>query len=204
MGAVLTDSRKNRPADGKAALEGIENAVGAGQSARPVHLWNPPFLGEIDIRIAADGTWYHLGTPILREPLVRLFASILRREEDGTVCLVTPVEKFAIRVDDVPFQAIEMSVEGKGRNQIISFRTNMDDRVRVDRDHAMRFATCAARGDTRPYVMVRDGLEALITRAVFYDLVDLGTTHDVAGSERFGVWSCGEFFAMADAAELEL
>lgn len=204
MGTVPTDSQKLSTIDGDAVLQNLETAVAEGPPARPVHDWNPPFLGDIDIRIGADGTWYHLGQPIRRHRLVRLFASILRREEDGRICLVTPVEKFAIRVDDVPFQAVEMSVEGCGREQILSFRSNVDDHVRVDRDHPMRFATADSDRQTRPYVMIRDGLEALIARPVFYDLVDLGVTHEVGGAEQFGVWSSGEFFAMANAAELDL
>ncbi len=204
MGADPRNSEETASADGDAALRSIESAVTAGPSARPVHDWNPPFLGDIDIRIGADGTWYHLGTPIHRQRLVRLFASILRREDDGTICLVTPVEKYAIHVDDVPFQAVEMSIAGVGSEQIVSFRSNVDDRVNVDRNHPLRFAAAQADGQTRPYVMMRDGLEALIVRSVFYDLVDLGVTHDVDGAERFGVWSSGEFFVMANAAELDL
>ena len=178
MGAVPTTSHKTASSGGDAALKNIEKALAAAPSARPVHDWNPPFLGDIDIRIAADGTWYHLGTPIRRERLVRLFASILRREEDGTICLVTPAERYAIEVDDVPFQAVEMSVEGAGHEQILSFRSNMDENVSAGEAHPMRFASDGQGGETRPYVMIRDGLDALIVRSVFYDLVDLGVTHE--------------------------
>lgn len=204
MSAPPTTSQQTASIAGDAALKNIESAVAAGPSARPVHDWNPPFLGTIDIRIAADGTWYHLGTPIRRERLVKLFASILRREQDGTICLVTPAERYAIQVDDVPFLAVEMIVDGVGREQILSFRTNMDEKVSAGEAHPMRFAMDGPDGETRPYIMIRDGLEALVVRSVFYDLVDLGMTHEVDGTERFGVWSAGRFFVMANAAELDL
>lgn len=204
MGAVPTDSRKTQAQESDRVLETIAHNAGTAPGGRPVHQWNPPFLGEIDVRIATDGTWYYLGTPIRRERLVRLFSSILRREDDGRFCLVTPVEKFAITVEDAPYQAVEMTVEGAGPDQIISFRTNVDDQVTVDRQHGLRFAKGESPGEIRPYVLVRDRLEALIGRPVFYDLVDLGVTYGSADSERFGVWSSGRFFAMARAADLEL
>jgi hypothetical protein len=203
MVAVPTDTQDQQPVDRDTALRSIEGAISAAPAGPPLERWNPPFLGDIDMRIAADGTWYYMSSPIRRERLVRLFSSILRREEDGRICLVTPVEKFAICVDDAPFLAVEMSVAGQGREQIISFRTSVDDDVRVDRDHPMRFAKASSDGEVRPYVTVRAGLEALIVRAVFYDLVDLGTVYKVGGDDKFGVWSCGEFFAMADAAGLD-
>ena len=201
MGARPTDSQNNAQTGASTVLEKIERSV---DSARVQDRWNPPFLGDIDMRIAADGTWYYSGTPIRRERLVRLFSGILRCEEDGRFYLVTPVEKFGICVEEAPFQAVEMSVEGRGRDQIIRFRTNVDDMVCVDRQHPLRFARIGEAGDVRPYVTVRDRLEALVSRPVYYDLVELGTTRARDGGEDFGVWSSGEFYVMADAAGLDL
>lgn len=168
----------------------------------PVERWNPPFCGDLDMRIASDGTWFYLGTPIGRKRLVKLFASVLRREEDGKYCLVTPVEKAGIRVDDAPFLAVEMRIDNRGPDQVITFRTNVDDEVRVDEDHPLRFADEEGTGGLKPYVLVRGRLEALVARAVFYDLVALGTDETVDGERMFGVRSCGRFYAMAPAAAL--
>jgi hypothetical protein len=164
----------------------------------PVHLWNPPFCGDIDMRIAQDGLWFYMNSPIGRMPLVKLFASVLRRDEDGKYYLVTPVEKCGIRVDDAPFVAIRMACEGKGRDQVIRFETNVDDEVTVDRDHPLRFETEAGTDGLKPYVLVRARLEALVARALFYDLVARGTTE----GEWFGVWSSGIFWRMQKAAEI--
>ncbi|WP_425352962.1 DUF1285 domain-containing protein [Alsobacter soli] len=167
----------------------------------PVHLWNPPYCGEIDMRIAADGTWFYMGTPIGRPALVKLFASVLRRDPERFV-LVTPVEMVGIAVEDAPFMAVEMQVEGEGEARRMAFRTNVDDWVTVDAAHPLRFAREPA-GGLRPYVLVRGGLEARVTRALFYDLVALGEERDVNGAAKFGVAAGGCFFPMADAAEIE-
>lgn len=184
-------------------LNKIEKAVPKARKAPPIHTWNPPFSGDMDMRIAVDGTWHYLGTPINHKALVRLFSTILLHEDDRYF-LITPVEKYAIQVEDAPFLAVEMTVEKTGREQEISFRTNVDDHVTADKEHPLRFAQQQDSGETRPYVLVRDRLEALIVRSVFYDLVELGTVHEYAGTESFGVWSCGEFFPMGPAADLEL
>lgn len=193
------EKNANRRAGSGSDLAGIEAAArrAAPRGPAPVHLWNPPFCGDLDMRIAADGTWFYLGTPIGRKPLVRLFASVLRRDEDGKTYLVTPVEKVGITVDDAPFVAVAMDVTGEGRDQIIAFRTNVDDRVTVDREHPLRFETEAGTGGLKPYVLVRGRLEALVGRAVFYDLVKLATHESVDGVSYFGVWSCGQFYAMS-------
>lgn len=177
--------------------------VEGGRGAAPVERWNPPFCGDIDMRIAADGTWFYCGSPIGREAMVRLFASVLRRDEDGRTYLVTPVEKCGITVDDVPFVAVAMSVEGEGRAQIVGFRTNVGDAVVVDGDHPLRFDHDRDNGGLKPYVLVRGRLEARLARAVLYDLVELGDTADVDGRAWFGVWSSGRFFAITPADELE-
>jgi uncharacterized protein len=168
----------------------------------PVHLWNPPDCGDIDMRIAADGTWFYQGTPIGRPALVRLFASVLKREGEQYF-LVTPVEKCGIVVEDAPFLAVEMQVEDGDAGRQLHFRTNVDDWVACGPDHPLRFETEAATGGLKPYVHVRSGLWARVARAVWYDLVELGEERDVGGTDMFGVASGGEFYVMAPASGLE-
>jgi hypothetical protein len=165
----------------------------AGGKLPPVHQWNPPFCGEMDMRIGRDGTWFYQGGPIGRKPMVRLFSTVLRHDEDGRYYLVTPVEKLAIRVDDAPFLAVEMTAHGEGEAQVLTFRTNVEDEVMAGPEHPIRVAV-AADGEPSPYVHVRDRLEALIARAVFYDLVELAVERD----GRFGVWSAGVFFPIGE------
>jgi len=206
MAGVMTIERKDvaAPAATGRGLKYLEQVaeVEGRRGLPPVHLWHPENCGELDIRIAADGQWFYLGTPIERERLVRLFSTVLRHDEDGRHYLVTPVEKIGIAVDDAPFVAVEMAVDGEGRDQRISLRTNVDDVVSVDGDHPLRFVEQAETGGLKPYVLVRGRLEALLARAVFYDLVALGCTEMREGEEMFGVWSAGEFFAMAPAAAI--
>ena len=159
----------------------------------PVHLWNPPCCGDIDMRIARDGTWYYMGTPIGRKPMVRLFSTIIRRDGDEYF-LVTPVEKCGIRVDDAPFVAVSLLVEGAGRDQVLRFVTNVDDEVVAGVEHPLRVVTAAVSGEPAPYLHVRVNLEALIHRNVFYQLVDLAVTEHKASQQWLGVWSSGEFF----------
>ena len=186
-----------------AGIEGLSAAARAvtRRGPAPVHLWNPAFCGDIDMRIARDGTWFYNGSPIGRLPLVQLFASILRRDPDRYV-LVTPVEKVGIRVDDAPFTGVEMKVTRGPHGQVIALRTNVEDWVEAGPDHPLRFSPGASEG-LKPYLHVRGGLEALVKRALFYDLVELGETREVEGEEMFGVVSHGVFFAMARAAEIE-
>ena len=178
-------------------LKGLAEARKA-KGPPPVHLWNPPFCGDIDMRIAQDGTWFYMNSPIGRKPLVQLFASVLRRDGDGKYYLVTPVEKVGVRVDDAAFTAIRMQVAGEGRAQIIHFETNVDDEVTVDADHPLRFAEEPGTGGLKPYVRVRAELEALVSRALFYDLAAAGTVEE----GWFGVWSSGHFYPMQKAAEI--
>ncbi len=166
----------------------------------PVERWNPPYCGEIDIRIAADGTWFHNGEAIRRDKLVRLFASILRREPDGRTVLVTPVESVGITVEDAPFLAVEMAVEGAGATRRIAFRTNVDELIPVDADHALRFEQ-EADGGLKPYLHVRRNLWALVTRALTYDLVDLAEEREVEGQTWLGVEAGGLFHRIAPASE---
>ncbi len=156
--------------------------------------------GDFGIRIGRDGTWFYHGSPIGRKPLVRLFASVLRREGDGSYWLVTPAERGRIAVDDAPFVAVELDVEGQGREQVLRLRTNLDDVVAVGADHPLRVSHDAASGEPSPYVMVRGGLEALLSRPVYYALVELGEERRLGGSEQYGVWSCGMFFPLGSLA----
>ena len=165
----------------------------------PVERWNPPYCGEIDIRIAADGTWHHNGSPIRRDKLVKLFSTILRREPDGRIVLVTPVESVGITVEDAAFIAVEMAVDGSGEARRIAFRTNVDDLVSVDADHALRFEE-GLDGALKPYLHVRGGLWALITRALTYDLVDLAEDRMIDGQAWLGLWAGGVFHRIAPAA----
>jgi hypothetical protein len=167
----------------------------------PVHLWDPPFCGDLDMEIRRDGTWFYEGTPIGRKPLVRLFSTILKREADKFF-LVTPVEKVGIRVEDAPFVAVDFEAAGEDRDQVISFTTNVGDVVVAGPDHDIR-VTRDDTGEPSPYVHVRAGLDALIDRKSFYRLVDLGVTQPVDGTDWFGVWSRSIFFPIIPTAELE-
>jgi hypothetical protein len=188
------------------ALPSPEDLASAARGAArrgpaPVHLWNPPFCGDLDMRIARDGTWFYLGTPIGRAPLVRLFASILKRE-DGRYYLVTPVEKVGITVDDAPFVAVDFSVAGEGRDQRLTFVTNVEDTPTAGPENPIRVVRDPATGEPAPYVMVRRGLEALIDRKSFYRLVELCVTEAVDGTDQLGLWSGGAFFPVIPADEL--
>jgi hypothetical protein len=184
-------------------LDAIAGAVGeaAAKGAPPVHLWNPPFCGDLDMRIAADGTWYYLKTPIGRPALVKLFGSVLKREGDKYY-LVTPVEKCGIVVEDAPFLAVELKVETQASRRILHFRTNVDDWVACGRQHALRFEPEPETGGLKPYLHVRADLWAKVTRALFYDLVELGEERGVGADRMFGIASDLEFFAMQPAASL--
>lgn len=167
----------------------------------PVHLWNPDFCGDLDMEIRRDGTWFYLGTPIGRFPLVKLFASILKIE-DGKYFLVTPVEKVGIRVVDAPFVAVDMDAAGEGRDQVMTFTTNVEDVVIAGPENPIRVVRDAG-GEPSPYIHIRAGLEALIDRKTFYRMIDLGEAHEVEGTDMFGVWSSGQFFPIIPVADLE-
>lgn len=189
----------NMPALSSASLAEIAAAL-AERRLPPVDQWNPEHCGDSDMRIAADGHWFHAGSPIGRPAMVRLFSSILRREADGSHVLVTPVEKLSIAVDDAPFLAVEVVSEGEGRERQLAFRLQTDDLVLAGPDHPLRIET-AADGTPRPYLHVRGPtdrpLEALLNRPVFYQLVDLALAEQRPG-EAPGLWSGGTYFAFAD------
>ncbi len=194
----------DRVKEGNAPVNGLEAAERqlAAEESVARDLWNPAFQGDIDMHISADGTWLYQGTPILRDRLVRLFASILRREDDGKYYLVTPVEKVGITVEDAPFLAVTMSVAGQSTEQIITLETSVGDSVVVGPGHSLRFSDGSGHSGPKPYVLIRGYLEALVTRPLYYDLVELGVEHEVDGRQWFGVWSSGAFFPMARAEDV--
>ena len=167
-----------------------------------MHLWDPPFCGDLDIRVAPDGTWFYLGSPIGRAPLVKLFASVLKREGEKYF-LVIPVEKIGITVEDAPFTAVEMKVEAGEPGRVLRFRTNVDEWIACGPDNRLRFEPEPDTGGLKPYLHVRRELWAKVSRALFYDLVALGEERDLAGTVMFGVVSMSEFFAMAPADSLK-
>ena len=177
-------------------------AATKGRGLPPVHLWNPPFCGDLDIRIARDGTWFYLGTPIGRFNLVKLFSSILRKD-GGKYFLVTPVEKVGIVVDDAPFIAIDFTVTGSDKDQLLCFETNVGDYVKASAEKPIRFKFDERTKEPSPYILIRSGLEALIDRKSFYRLVNLGTQEKVNGKNWFGVFSSGTFFPIIPSKELE-
>ena len=179
-----------------ASLSSLESALGQSNADGGISvdsLGGPKMCGDIDIRVTSDGTWHYLGSPILRKPLVKLFASVLRREESGEYWLVTPSEMCRINVDDAPFTAVEMMVEGEGKYQRLIFRTNLDETVAAGPDHLIRVQIDEQTSEPRPYLQLRDGLEALIVRAVFYELIEIGEERRRNGKSFIGVWSDGIF-----------
>ena len=193
--AMSKDSVTSPSADGLAASARAARAKSKGLP--PVHLWNPPFCGDLDMRIARDGKWFYLGTPIGRPELVRLFSTILRRDGDAYF-LVTPVEKVGITVDDAPFVAVDFESDGTGAAQTLRFETNVGDHVTAGPDHPIRVTRDPETGEPSPYVLVRANLEALIDRKSFYRLVDIGDRHE----GWFGLWSGGQFFPVIPEVEL--
>ncbi len=167
----------------------------------PVHLWNPPFCGDLDMHIARDGTWFYLGTPIGRHELVKLFSSILRKDDDQYF-LVTPVEKVGITVEDAPFVAVDFERSGAAEAQTLTFETNVGEKMAAGSDHPIRVVRDPETGEPSPYVTVRANLEALIDRKSFYRLVDIGEHAVFEGQDWFGLRSEGVFFPVIPSAEL--
>jgi hypothetical protein len=195
----MTDSSPLTPGT---ALARLTEALGSDSNRKgppPVERWNPAYCGEIDMRIAADGTWHYMGSPINRPALVKLFSTVLRKDPERYV-LVTPVERVGIVVEDAPFLAVEMAVEGEGEGRQIAFRTNVDDLVQVGPDHPLRFEQ-DANGGIKPYVRVRGDLWALVTRSLALDLVAMGEEKTVDGAAIFGLTAGGAFFSIAPASE---
>ena len=180
----------------------IERAAESKGGKPPVERWNPAFCGDIDMEIRADGTWFYMGTPIGRMPLVRLFSSVLRKDEDGKTYLVTPVEKIGIRVEDAPFLAVEMHHDIRDGRPVVTFRTNVGDVVEAGTDHPLRFVEEQENEGVKPYLLVRGRLEALLTRSVMHELISYGEEIDVRGRTMFAVESNGAVFPVMPAAEL--
>jgi len=179
-------------------IAGLESLLSAqrGKGPAPVETWNPPYCGDIGLRIRSDGVWFYQGSPIGRIGLVKLFAGVLRKDPDGKHYLVTPAEKVDVAVDDAPFLAVEMEVQGSGREQTLVFRTNVDDIVAAGPAHPIRFEVEPGSEGLKPYLLVRGRLEALVTRALYYDLVELAVEEDRDGTHSLGLWSGGAFFSM--------
>jgi hypothetical protein len=188
---------------GQGGLEGLTASLPREtRGLPPVEKWNPPFCGDIDMKIDADVTWFYQKTPIGRPALVKLFSGILKREGDKYF-LVTPVEKVGLTVADSPFLAVELKVMRGERGQVLAFRTNVDDWVEAGPGHALEFVAEPTTGGLKPYLHVRRNLWAKVTRALFYDLVELGEERAVGGRPMFGVVSAGEFFPMAEASAVK-
>ncbi|MCT4654276.1 MAG: DUF1285 domain-containing protein [Cohaesibacter sp.] len=187
-------------------LKALMSRAGKEKGKPPVHLWNPDFCGDLDMRIVRDGTWFYLGSPIGREALVRLFASVLRKDDDGKTYLVTPVEKIGIVVEDAHFQAVEMARSaadgGNGDDEVLTFRTNVGDLVEVGAEHPFRFELEEGTAGLKAYINVRGNLEARLTRALMYDLVALAGEGDGEHSGQFGVKSGGLFFPICSMQAL--
>lgn len=190
------ETAREGEASGALRLDEIARQVGE-RKYPPVNQWNPEFCGDMDMRIASDGTWYYMGTPIGRKEMVRLFSSILRHDKDGKYYLVTPVEKIGIQVDDAPLVAVEVIREGSGEDQVLTFRTHVDDVIKAGPDNPFRVEINAETGEPRPYILVRDRLEALINRPVFYELVEMAVPAP-DNPEQIGLWSSGVFFGLGD------
>lgn len=180
----------------------ISRAARAGKGLPPVERWNPDFCGDLDMEIKRDGTWFYLGTPIGRMPLVQLFSTVLRKDADGKTYLVTPVEKVGIRIEDAPFVAVEMNVSGSGDGQTITFRTNVGDVVEAGPEHPLRFVDEDETGGLKPYLLVRGRLEALVARPVMYELVNFGEEIEIDGRLMFAVRSRGETYPIMPADRL--
>jgi hypothetical protein len=199
----MNDSAEGSGQGGLAGLEAlVSRAGGAGKGLPPVDKWNPEFCGDLDMEIKADGTWFYLGTPIGRHALVKLFSSVLRKDDDGKTYLVTPVERVGIRVEDAHFVAVEMNANEKAGEQVLTFRTNVDDVVEVGPENPLRFEIAEENDGVKPYVLVRGRLEALLARPVMYELVAHGEEIDVEGKKMFAVRSKGEVYPIMEASEL--
>ena len=202
----MSETQKSDGLKDPGAADNLARAVAAaakeGKGPPPVHLWNPPYCGDLDIRIGRDGLWWYLGTPIGRVELVKLFASVLKLE-DGKYFLVTPVEKIGITVDDAPFVAVDFEVADAGPSQVLTFETNVGDRTVAGPDNPIRVVRDPETGEPSPYVHVRRGLEALIDRKSYYRLVEIGVNEEVDGARWFGLHSGGLFFPIIPSAELE-
>lgn len=199
----VSDTAPTDPAAADNLAKAVAQATRGRRGPAPVHLWNPPYCGDLDIRIGRDGLWWYLGTPIGRKELVRLFASVLKKE-GSRYYLVTPVEKIGITVDDAPFVAVDFEVADPGPAQTITFETNVEEFAVAGPDNPIRVVRDPETGEPSPYVHIRSGLEALIDRKSYYRLVEIGEHEEVDGERWFGLRSGGLFFPIIPSAELEV
>lgn len=191
----------NREPPAQSLLKSLpDSALRSAREPAPVHLWHPDFTGELDMHIARDGTWYHEGGPITRLSLAQLFSGILRLEDDGCYYLITPVEKWAIRVDDAPFVAVRLEVQGQGKAQKLSFVTSLEHEIVAGKEHPIMVSVDSQTGEPSPYILLRDNLQALIHRNVFYQLAELAQEREFDGQLCQGVWSDGVFFPIDGSA----
>ncbi len=181
----------------------VARAGKPGRGPAPVEKWEPDYCGELDMEIKRDGTWFYMGTPIGRQALVKLFATVLRKDKDGETYLVTPVEKIKIKVEDAHFVAVEMNAHEDGGEQVLTFRTNVGDLVEAGKDNPLRFVTVEKNDGVNPYLLVRGALEALLARPVMYELISYGEEVKVDGKMMFCVKSHGEVFPIMAADDLE-
>jgi len=199
----MAEIEDNPVSKGLAGLEAlVSRAGGKNKGLPPVEKWNPEFCGDLDMVIKADGTWFYMGTPIGRQALVKLFSTVLRQDEDGKTYLVTPVERIGITVEDAHFIAVEMNAREEGGEQIITFRTNMDDIVEAGPDNPLRFVIVEENDGVKPYVLVRGRLEAVLARAVMYELIAHGEEIEVGGKLMFAIRSKGTTFPIMPVDEL--
>jgi len=199
----MAEIEDNPIAKGLSGLESlVSRAGGKGRGMPPVEKWHPEFCGDLDMVIKADGTWFYMGTPIGRHALVKLFSSVLRKDEDGKTYLVTPVEKIGIAVEDAHFIVVEMNAHQREGEQVITFRTNMDDVFEAGAEHPLRFVTVAENEGVKPYVLVRGRLEGVLARSVMYELIAHGEEIEVDGRLMFSIRSNGEIFPIMPADEL--
>ena len=182
-----------KPGEQATPIQKIRSPGSIGES---VNLANLPPVHDFDFRIDSAGAWYYRGSLIQRKALVKLFSTILRQEDDGSYWLKTPVEKAKVHVEDAPFTAVEFFVRGAGPNQIAGFVTNLEHEVELDSEHGLRLGEGSRPGEPRPYVLVRPGLEALVTRSAYYDMAEAAQERDMEGQATFGIWSHGLFFVL--------
>ena len=182
------------------SLEDLMSALSESSGdRRPVELWNPDHCGEIDIVIRSDGSWWHEGSEIKRMGLVKLFASVLRKDEDGVTYLVTPVEKLSIQVERAHFLAVRVDAKGEGEDQRLFFTTKLGDVIEAGPENPLRVEIDSKTGEPAPFVTVWGRLEAALTRPVFYEIVDLAVERDTGAGRELGVWAGGQFFSLGSA-----
>ncbi|MGI9351806.1 MAG: DUF1285 domain-containing protein [Rhizobiaceae bacterium] len=199
----MAEIEDNPVAKGLNGLESlVSRAGGKGKGLPPVDKWNPEFCGDLDMVIKSDGTWFYMGTPIGRHALVKLFSSVLRKDDDGKTYLITPVEKVGITVEDAHFIIVEMNAHDRDGQQVITFRTNMDDVFEVGSEHPLRFVTVEENEGIKPYVLVRGRLEGVLARSVMYELIAHGEEVEVDGRLMFSIKSNGVTFPIMPADEL--